>query len=109
MPEPITEEELRKLTLASLVDRMDAIRYQAQSERYPHIREPKVLESIGIGTVADLLHTAAAQNMSDAGRRKLADPTFRFLLQIDFVMAAAGMSNAILQPMNWSSAKYWIN
>jgi hypothetical protein len=107
--EPITEDELRALTLADLVDRMDTIRCRARAERYPQIRDPKVLDVVGIGRVADLMNTVAAQQMSEDLKRKLADATFRFLLQMDFEMAASGISNAFLQPADWSSLKYWIN
>ena len=41
----MSEEEVQAPTLADLVDRMDAIRFQAQSERYPDIsdRESRVV------------------------------------------------------------------
>lgn len=105
----MSEVEVRALPLADLVDRMDVIRCRAQSERHPEIPDAKILERLGIGKVADVLNTITAREMSDATKRRLADATFRFLLQMDFVMAAMGISNVVVQPMRWSSPRSWIN
>ena len=108
-PQAMSDMEVQELTIDALVERMDVIRCRAQEERYPHIRESRTLGHLGIGKVADLMSTAAAQQMGGALKRKLADSAFRFLLQMDFVEAAMGISNVVLLPTHWQSPRYWIN
>ena len=101
--------DVKALPTSELVIRMDTIRRRATTERFPQIKDQSVLRTLEQGRVADLQDTILGRAMDDKRRCRLADASFRFLLQLDMLMAVAGISNSVLRPYNWSSPKYCIN
>jgi hypothetical protein len=99
--EPHSLNDIKKLSLDALVERMDIVRLTADKERYgSHWIEMKGKHD-PLPQVKDLMSTFIARQMGEPQKRKLADAAFRFLLQMDMLSVSSGISNAVVYGPNY--------
>jgi len=109
----ISGKDIKKLSLAALVKRMDDIRVAAEIERYG-TDIFKIKEKVNtFPRVADLLSTTSIKEKEEPQQRRLADAAFRFLLQMDMLTVSYGIANSVVygpgyQEENWASPRYWM-
>lgn len=99
--EPITESDLDSLALGSLAERMDAFLLQSELERYGNFSP---LSPFPI--VSDILKTNQIFQKSEAERRRIAYLCFNFLVQVQMLSVASGMTNKILYTSSYTE-KDW--
>ncbi len=111
LPE-LTPEQVTNLSLSSLIQRMDQVRLHAEEERYGkdfmklHAGRPFQL-------VSQIMATKIVASKDEAAKRKLADCAFRYLLQMDLVSVALGISNKVVYGPHyheriWNSPLHWM-
>jgi hypothetical protein len=110
---PYSSDDIKQLSLDALVERMDVVRLTAEKERYGsdlvEIRE----QHIPFPQVKHLMSTSTARQMDEPQRRKLADATFRFLLQMDMLSVSSGISNTVVYGPTyhegvWAYPSHWM-
>lgn len=89
---PMTLEEIARLDVEALVNRMDAIIEGSRIERNPYYRRSDQTDIF----VNQLLSTKWFQTHEEAKRRKLVWQCFDFIIQLEYVYLACGSFNAIL-------------
>lgn len=110
-PNPLSEKEIKSLSLEELINRMDNIRFSIQVEKYGlewasiqdrHKFFPRVI---------DLLNTSKGRLLGEKRARKLVDAAFRYLLQMDMLSSNLGMMNEMIyrheKSNSWQSPRHW--
>jgi hypothetical protein len=102
--QPITNEELDKLSNAELVARMDEFINDAFIERNSHL-PPGFTKSINL--VTQVMHTSLAMRKSEDVQRRIAYICFSYLIQFDLGQVGLGISNLVLyrgfDELKWQS------
>jgi hypothetical protein len=101
-PEVLSADEIKSMDLAALVIRMDQVRSYADYERYRSIGAKA--SSFRVPLVADVMATSVVRQKDEKLRRRIADAAYRFLLQMDLVSVASGISNQIMFGAKYSEA-----
>ena len=107
--------EVKNLSLSSLVQRMDDIRVEIGVERHgiDFFTLRGETNPFPIPKVACLMATLSVQNKDENQQRRIADAAFRFLLQLDMLSVSSGISNKIVygpdyKEENWKKPLQWI-
>lgn len=100
---PISEDELDKLSVADLALRMDQFIQESFAERNIHL-PPGFPQTINL--VSQLMATKTISEKTDQEQRKIAYKTFSFLIQLDMGSISIGMQNATLYGPQFSDEKW---
>ena len=109
--ETLTADEIRSLSVDDLVVRMDDVRKRAIEDRYP----PPVSDTMlrDRPWVRDIVGSESVRSRNEAVQKKIADATFQFLLQLDFLDVTSGTMNKVVwgpgyHDSMWSSPAHWM-
>jgi hypothetical protein len=107
----LTVDEVKSLDLVSLVSRMDDVRRQAEEERHGSFRLQPA--SFPFPLVAQVMNTHKVRGLDEEVQRRIADATFRFLLQLDLLSVSSGIANReVFGPHysddRWASPLHWM-
>lgn len=106
MIKPLIESELYALPVPELVSRMDAIIETSLVERgMPSGWRDEVTNM----TVKRLLSTKRISAFPEAQQRRLAYIGFSFLVQLEMLSAASGMSNSVLYNDRYHEKNSWVS
>jgi len=107
--------DVKELSLSSLVQRMDDIRVEIEVERHgiDHFTLSGKTNPFPIPKVVDLMETSSIHDKEEIQQRQIADAAFRFLLQLDMLSVSSGITNKIIygpdyNEENWKKPLHWI-
>ncbi len=106
----LTENQIKNMSLSELVHRMDQIRLCAHEERHRHLPPEYIFPP---NLVNQFMETSLISCKDEQTKRRLADCAFRYLFQMDLVLASLGIWNRISPDYDytqayWSSPTYWL-
>lgn len=106
----LTVEEVKALAVPSLVARMDDVRKLAENERHGSVR---LQIAARFPLVTQVMSTQKVGGQDEATQRRIADATFRFLLQLDLLSVSSGIGNReVFGPDysddRWASPLLWM-